>query len=90
MIVVITTPQLGKLLQGSEELSGRQNKKLQQWLQTHHASLRPTFPGVEDETMVVYFQLVSQQHISDVDIEELRELPGIDGAYRKAAEEPPA
>ena len=90
MIVVITTPQLGKLLQDSHGIAGSQNKKLLQWLQKHDSLLQPTFPGVEEESMQVYFELQSQHNISDNDLEELRQLPGIEGAYRKAAEEPPA
>jgi hypothetical protein len=94
MIAVITSPELGKLLhQNTDErhkVEAEQYRKLQSWLDKHHYTLQPTFPGIDVESMQVFFQLQSAKEVSDKEIEALRQLPGIEGAYRKAAEDLPS
>lgn len=93
MIVVVTSSSLGRLLQqpeGDEEGLKNSFQKLFDWLKKHACRLQPTFPGTDAENLLVYFNLVCETEIKDDDIVALRKLPGIDGAYRKGAEELPA
>ncbi len=90
MIVVTTTLQFAKLLNQPSFVSKSDNnknfKELIDWLKKHHCTLRPTFPNIHEESMQIYFELQSTNEINEKEIESLRTLPGIDGAYRKSEE----
>lgn len=93
MIVVITSQELGQLLHRSagksESVNSQPFQQLQNWLQKHHYTLQPTFPGIDVASMQVYFELQPANKISEQEIAELSQMPGIEGAYRKAAEDLP-
>lgn len=90
MIVVTTSLQLAKLLNQPVSVAKSDNnknfKELISWLQKHHCTLRPTFPNISQESMQIYFELQCANEINEHEIESLRTLPGIDGAYRKSEE----
>lgn len=93
MIVVITSQELGQLLHQAaanlESVGNNHFEKLHNWLKKHHYTLQPTFPGIDVESMQVYFHLQPATEISEQEIAELSQMPGIEGAYRKAAEDLP-
>jgi len=90
MIVVTTSLPLAKLLNAKEPVTKSDNDKnfkdLTIWLQKHHCKLDPTFPNIDQENMQIYFELNCAGDINEHQIEHLRTLPGIEGAYRKSEE----
>jgi|GEM_PF-5409699 len=61
MIVVIVSSQLGKLIHQYGDPANIPGPKkyhsLLTWLGQHNSKLKATFPGIEDESMKVYFEL---------------------------------
>ena len=90
MIVVIISTHLRKLLDLYGNIDQIPPKEgyllLQDWRSQHQCSLEPTFPEIEDESMRVYYQLKPEKEIKESSIQTLRQLDGIDGAYKKADE----
>ncbi len=93
MINVVTTSALGKLLfqHGSFENFPNANDylSLQKWLEKKQARLNPTFPENEDQQLRNHYRLEANLEISQEDLDNLLKMPGIDGAFKKPADDLP-
>lgn len=91
--MVITSQGLAEILHNlsnDEESLPYDFSNILTWLKKNNLTLQPTFPGIEEASMLVYFQLGADDEITDKQLEQLRQMPGIEAAYRKGAEELPS
>lgn len=93
MIVVTTTPELGRLLHqhGAVERipDDERYRALQQGLQERGCRLTPLFPDTTEESLLTWFELRGTLKGVPAELDALLQLPGIEGAYEKPADDLP-
>jgi hypothetical protein len=95
MIQITLTPELARLLHqyGSfEQMPTAASRPFNKWgafLKRTHSTLQPTFPNTSDEGLLPFFTLVATKPIPETALQQLRTLPGVEGAYGKPDDAPP-